>query len=349
MQNSSPNYFLILTLSRQFIQRFLFLSLLILIGCQNLPVVQTKRTNKQGTAVGAHAPHGDSTPSDDTEDTNPHNPPTEDEEPQPETPITTTPTPPRAVPPAPKIGIIVGPGFMRSFLSVGILQEFHKARVPIHALVGFEWGSLPAALYSLNGQANEVEWQMLKIQESAVLKKSLIRNQIESQSVTELQDFLNQAFSRKSFEQTRIPFECLTFDFKKKQYFWMKKGDLGKAMPYCLASPPFSKPFMNNVGASDLKLAADNLRQKGANYIVFINTLSTNKAYLDDSFSPEAQVLWSLQQYQVLKVAGIVDYVIDASSAPYSGLDFGARREMIRKGQEIGAQAVRKLSSKLGI
>ena len=251
--------------------------------------------------------------------------------------------------PTPKVGVIIGPGFMRSFLSVGILQEFHKARVPIHALVGFEWGSLPAALMSMNNQPNEAEWQMLKLNESAIIKKSLMRNQIEAQSISELQDFLNQSFNRKTFEQNQISFECLAFDFKKKQYFWMKKGDLAKALPYCLASPPFTKPYLNNFGAVDLKLAVDNLKQKGANYIILINNLNPNKNNLEESFSIEAQILWSYHQYHLSKSLGLVDFSIDTSGAPYSMLDFNSRRDMIRKGQEIGAQALKKLSSKLGI
>jgi NTE family protein len=316
-----------------------------LLNCQNLPVIESKR---DGGGAKTDKPSSNSglNPNDDYEDVNSNAPPTEEF--KLETPITTTPTA-RPTPPVPKIGIIIGPGFLRSYIAIGILQEFHKARVPIHALVGFEWGSLPAALYSLNGQANEVEWQMLKVSESAVLKKSLIRNQLESQSVTELQGFLGQAFSHHNFEQSRIPFECLTFDYIKKQYFWMKKGELAKGLSYCLASPPFTKPYLNNVGAIDLKLAADNLRQKGANYIVFINPLSGNRNYLDENLPIESQVHWSLQQYQLMKSAGIIDFVVETSGAPFSVLDFGARRDMIRKGQEIGSQAAKKLATKLGI
>ncbi len=327
------------------------------VGCQNFPIVESKREGAPKSDKHTGAPTTpaqkegtNNLPSDDYEDAR-ENPPYTEEEPKPETPLTTAPTTPavRPAPPSPKVGIIIGPGFMRSFLAVGILQEFHKARVPVQALVGFEWGSLPAALYSSNGQANEAEWQMLKLNENSVLKKSLIRNQIEPQSTSELQGFLAQALNKKSFDQSRIPFECLTYDYKKKQYFWMKKGDMAKALSYCLASPPFFKPYLNNIGAIDLKLAADNLRQKGANYIVLINPLGGNKDYLDDTFSVEAQVLWSLQQYELMKTTGIIDFVVDTSSAPFSMLDFGARRDMIRKGQEIGVQAVKKLSSKLGI
>lgn len=331
------------------------------IGCQSLPPMETKRGSSSGRTDKAASPSATNTqtsretsapalgPADDTEDTQTNPPYVDESEKGGQTSGNGTPPATHAIPSVPKIGVIVGPGFMRSFLAVGVLQEFHKARIPIQAMVGFEWGSLPAALYSMNGQANEVEWQMLKLNESSVLKKSLIRNQIESQSVTELQNFLGQAFARQSFDRARIPFECLTFDYKKRQYFWMKKGDLSKALSYCLASPPFSKPYLNNIGAIDLKLAVENLRQKGANYIVFINPLSVSKESVDDSFSTEAQVLWSLQQYELMKAGSVVDFVIDTSSAPYSVLDFASRRDMIRKGQEIGSKAVRKLSAKLGI
>ncbi len=333
--------------------RFILSCSVFLISCQNLPIVENKRNShsNRNTPTASNTSKNDpnSLPTDDYEDTRNNNPVIEDEI-KPEIPLATPSTSTnRVAPTVPKVGIIIGPGFMRSFISVGILQEFHKARVPVQALIGFEWGSLPAALYSMNGQANDVEWQMLKISETSVIKKSIIRNQIESQSITELQGFLNQAFNKKTFEQSRVPFECLTFDYKRKQYFWMKKGDLAKGLSYCLSSPPFSKPLLNNVAAIDLKLAADTLRQKGANYIVFINPISSNKDYVDDSFSPEAQVLWALQQAQLMKTSGIVDFVIETSSVSFSLLDFSARRDMIRKGQEIGAQAVKRISSKLGI
>lgn len=324
--------------------KFLLLSLpfIFSMGCKNLPTIESKRTPPRGDSTSRSS----SLPDDDYEDAQ-------------ETPLPSTEDGKSTTSPSsgtsqsssasaePKIGVIIGPGFLRSFIAVGILQEFHRARIPIHGLIGFEWGSLPAALYSLNAQSNEVEWQMLKMNEASILKKTLIRNQIEAQPITELKDFFKATFNQRSFEQSKIPFMCLSFDYKKRQHFWMKKGSIAAALPYCLASPPFSKPYANNVGTTDLKLAVDDLKQKGANYIIFIDALSAKNELLDDTFSPEARVLWSLQQAYLIKSRGLVDHVIDTSSAPYSLLDFGARRDMIRKGQEIGQQEVKKLATKL--
>lgn len=315
----------------------LVLILVFAVGCKNFPVVENKRGSP---------PSAGTLPEDDYEDTNVTPPSSSDGTKPSPTPLIPTPAPIVSAN-EPKIGVIIGPGFLRSFIAIGILQEFHRARIPIQQLVGFEWGSLPAALYSLNGQANEVEWQMLKLNESSVLKKSLIRNQVETQSIMEMQDFLKTTFNHQSFEQTKIGFECLSFDYKKRQYFWMKKGEIATALPYCLASPPFSKPHLNNVGSMDIKLAVDGLRQKGANYIVFIDLLGSKNNLLDDSFSAEARVLWAYQQAQLAKSKGLIHFVVDTSSAPYSLLDFDSRRDMIRKGQEIGQQAVKSLATKL--
>lgn len=330
--------------------KYLLLLILSIQGCQNLPTVESRRVLKGNTPRVSDSQKSNY-PDDDYEDTI-DQPPINDDENQSGEPGTTDDSKTsqtRTLPPEPKIGVIVGPGFLRSFIALGILQEFQRERIPIHALTGLEWGSLPAGLLALNGQANEMEWQMLKLNESSLIKKSLIRNQIEPQSTTELRDFLNSAFDKKSFEQSKIPFECLTYDLKKKQYFWMKKGDLATALTYCLSSPPFSRPYLNNVGAMNLKLAADSLRRKGANFIVFINTISAAKNLLDDKFSPEAQVLWSLHQYHLASSKGVVDFVIETSSAPYSILDFSSRRDMIRAGQDIGAKALKKLATRLKI
>ncbi len=334
-----------------FTQITLFITILFVFGCKNFSVIEGRRGGKSNTPSSrgsATSPHQTDLPSDDTEDSIESTPLGETGETPPSETLS-RPSKPNIIPPEPKIGVIVGPGFLRSFLAVGILQEFQKARIPIQALVGFEWGSLPAGLYASNGQANEMEWQMLKLNENNVIKKSLIRNQVEPHSTAEMRDFLQKAFSQRSFEQTRIPFECLTFDLKKKQYFWMKKGDMASAMAYCLASPPFSKPYLNNIGAYDLKLASESLKKKGANYIVFINTFSANKDLSDDSFSPEAHVLWTLEEYQLLNTTGSIDFVIDTSSAPFKMMDYDSRRDMIRAGQDIGQRAIKKLTAKLKI
>lgn len=349
--NSNPKHRVIYEVKKT-ISIFTLIALFIFsIGCKNFPLIENKRSAKN-TSISDRGVTNPSSSSDlsndDYEDANSNS--SDDSESTPTSDMTIRPS----LKPTPsaselKIGVIVGPGFLRSFLSVGILQEFHKAKVPIHAMIGFEWGSLPAALYATNGQANEMEWQMLKLNENLIIKKSLIRDQFESISTPDLTEFLQKAFNHKSFEQTRIPFECLTFDLKKKQYFWMKKGDIASAMNYCLASPPFSKPYLNNIGAIDLKLASESLRKKGANYIIFINTFNSINDLSDERFSPEAHVLWSLSEYQLLKTAHTLDFIVDTSTARFKMIDFEARRDMIRLGQEIGQRAVKKLTSKLKI
>lgn len=332
--------------------------LLLTLSCQSIPFIKSHRQGDEsakGKPNAARDSKKSLEPDDDYEYEQPapstDSQSTDSQDPQPEsnwtgqTPI----VPPRALPKIPKIGIIVGPGFLRSYIAAGILSEFQKARIPIHALVGLEWGSLPAALFALNGQGSEVEWQMMKLHESDFFKTSLMGGAVETQSTSAFQSALDTILNRKAFEQNRIPFECLSFDVKQKQFFWMRKGEMSRALPYCLASPPFFSPHLNNISGYNLKLAADALRKKGVNYIILINTLSSTRDYVTSSMDATSRSYWALMQNQLLSARGLVDEVIETSKAPYSVLDFESRREMIREGQSLGAEAAAKLAQKLKI
>lgn len=330
-------------------------------GCQSWPLVsrqQNRETPSSGKTPGATKDSSSDRPDDDYEYEQPANI-GDAQEPQPESPWMgqgvgqgngqVPVIPPRSLPKIPKIGVIVGPGFLRSFIAAGILGEFQKARVPVAAMVGLEWGSLPAALFAMNGQGSEVEWQMLKLHEGDLIKRGFLGGAVEMQSTGILQNALNGMFDRRTFEQGRISFECLSFDIKQKQYFWMKKGEISRAIPYCLASPPFFSPHLNNVSGTNLKLASESLRKKGMNYIIFINTLSANKDYVGSSMDPTGQTYWSLTQNQLSNIRGLVDEVIETSRVPQSLIDFEGRREMIREGQSLGAEAAERLARKLKI
>lgn len=222
--------------------------------------------------------------------------------------------------------------------------------MPIHALVGLEWGAIPAALYSMHGQANEIEWQMMKLKESQLPKKSLISQELASEDISRLAPFFNDAFANQTFDQLKIPFTCLGLDLKNRQYYWMKRGEVARVISNCVTHPPFYKSSNNFVGGVDLKLASDYLKQTGANYIIFINLIPlSGNAFDDNTVGFESQVLWGEYQQQLARnSAGVVDFMIDTTSINNKSIDFNNRREMIRKGQDVGAAVSKKLSQKLG-
>ncbi len=255
---------------------------------------------------------------------------------------------------APKVGIIIGPGHLRSFISIGILQEFQKAKLPIHAIVGLEWGSIPASIFSIRGQANEAEWQMMKLRYSDLPEKSLLGQAISPIDVSQLNGFFQDALSNVTFDQIKIPFTCLGLDLKNRQYYWMKKGQLSQVISNCVAHPPYFKNKANFVGAVDLKLASDYLKSVGANYIIFINSLpspTVGSVFDNSNIDFESQAIWGIHQQNLARanngLNGSIDFVVDTSAVSAKSNDFDQRREMVRKGQEIGLTSINKLSQKI--
>ena len=126
----------------------LFLSL-VLAACQSSPKHEAATSKRETVPVIAAPTRSAETPHEDI-------PPS-------------MPTPPSPAPMqmgvAPKIGLILGPGALRAYAHVGVVQEFAKQKMPIHAIAGIELGALVAAIYANKGQPYDVEWQMMKLKE----------------------------------------------------------------------------------------------------------------------------------------------------------------------------------------
>lgn len=256
--------------------------------------------------------------------------------------------PKTAVPSGPKIGIIFGPGLAYVYSQIGVLQEFHRAKMPVHAVAGLEWGSLIGALYAQKGQPNDVEWQMSKLDPEVLSPSGSFFNVNKGKSLSEIADFLDEAFKSSKIEDLELSFSCLSLDLTKRQYFWNKKGDVRQTLPYCLASSPLFSPYKSQVSGIDIKLAAELLKSKGAEYIILINTLPLTSSPLPSGSDPRDETLWSLHQIHTSRAAQFVNYVITVSPPPGKILDAQDRRQLIKLGRDAGALAASKLSAKLG-
>jgi NTE family protein len=100
---------------------------------------------------------------------------------------------PRPLPDIPKIGIILGPGGSRVYGEIGVLQEFQKNKIPIHSIAGMELGSLVGSLYAWRNSVNDVEWQMFKLKEEDLFKKSLLTGK-KTADITSLNPIIKAAF-----------------------------------------------------------------------------------------------------------------------------------------------------------
>nr|BFD65225.1 hypothetical protein HAGR004_02470 [Bdellovibrio sp. HAGR004] len=268
------------------------------------------------------------------------------------TEITPPPPPAPVIPTMPKIGVILGAGGAKTYAHIGFLHELQRAKVPVYAIGGVEFGSPMAALYANKELANEVEWQMFKLKDEEVLKKSLLGGVNKNNDVTVLKDFVGVAFNRAKIEDFKVPFACPSYNLKKNQVYLMNRGSIDQLMYLCMAYPPLFKPYQNSVsGIRDITSLANYLRQKGANYIVFVNVLQApggSKPFTLDAQATD-NVLWS-------EVAGLynkplpgVDTVISLDTSGYGIMDFEKRREIMNKGTDAAAKQLKSLTRKWGL
>jgi NTE family protein len=177
----------------------------------------------------------------------------------------------------PRIGLLLGPGGMRAFAHVGVIQEFVKAKIPVVAVVGLEMGALVGAIYASKGQTYDVEWQMSKLHEEDLVRKSLMSGE-KPQDVTALKDFLQKSLGAAKAEDAKIPFACPAFQIEKRQVYMMSRGPYSSLLDYCLPFAPLFRPYDQNVAAlTSIGPAVQFLRSRGANYIVYIDLLGEKK------------------------------------------------------------------------
>lgn len=251
----------------------------------------------------------------------------------------------------PKIGLILGPGGARAWGHIGVLQEIQREKIPVVAVAGVEWGSVVAALYSNKGLANEAEWQMSKIKSDDVVRKSLIGGNGPG-DVRSMSEFLRLAFGKLKVEEAKIPFGCPAQNFAKNQVFVMNRGNFDQLLPFCLAYPPYFRPWQSNVSAiREVKVLADYLRSRGATTIVLINVLPGSNAtrpIVGDANGTDG-ILWNeISAFYSRPIPG-VDQVLQIPLGNYGLMSFDDRREILQKGAEKSSPLIRQLSKRLGL
>lgn len=250
----------------------------------------------------------------------------------------------------PRIGVILGPGGMKTYAELGVLREMERTRIPIHAIVGLEWGSVIAALYARQGQINDAEWQAFRLREDELPSKSLLSSFSASKSTADLHGFLDAVFGNSVVEKSRIDFACPAVSAKSDQALWYFKGSVREAVTRCLPYPPLyhSEHSEKNFIAAPFALddATAWLRSRGAQVIVLVDVLGGDDTFVERP-SPETeatQVVWSeiRRLYGRAKLQG-VNYVIRVNTARTPLNAFDSRRDLLNAGQKASIDTLQKM------
>lgn len=236
--------------------------------------------------------------------------------------------------PIPKIGLIFSGGGAKAWAHIGILKEIEKAKWPVHAVAGFEWGAVVAAVYANNYSSNEVEWELSKVKD-----------------LGNLEEIGNALFEKKSVSDLKIPFVCSSLNISTQAIYLLNRGQLNKLIPFCLAQPPLSKPYLQSVAEMhDISGLAQHLRATGAKKIVLINVLAQNtkRSYTDNYLSSD-NILWVKSAALMAKKVSGVDDIVNINLDSFGISDIDKKREIIAKGTELGYDEIKKLTAKYGL
>lgn len=238
------------------------------------------------------------------------------------------------VKPVPKIGLIFSGGGAKAWAHIGVIKEIEKAKWPIHAVAGFEWGAAVAAVYANNLSSNEIEWEFSKVKDFENIEET-------SSSI----------FEKKSVSELKVPFVCSSLNIGTQIIYLLNRGQLNKLIPFCLAHPPLSKPYVQSVAEmNDIAGLAQHLRATGANKIILINVLSQSKkrSFTGDYLSSD-NILWVKSAALMAKKISGVDDTVNINLDDYGIAEISKKREIIAKGAELGYDEIKKLTKKYGL
>jgi predicted acylesterase/phospholipase RssA len=250
----------------------------------------------------------------------------------------------------PKIAVVLSPGGARTFAQVGVIKELLKARLPIEAVVGVEWGSLVAALYAQNGQIHEAEWKLYKLEAKEIISHSLFGGS-RPQSVKSLDGFLTENLRGRGVNQAALRFACPSMSMLSGAFQWQERGEFQDVMRRCLPATPVLKP----AGAWGAALISSRdatawLRRQGYNVIILVDVLKSadyfeQERMLDDltlaSLYLETRRNWAMEHDGA-------DDVIEVDTKGFKILDFDKRRELVSLGEHVGRPQAEALAKKYG-
>lgn len=250
----------------------------------------------------------------------------------------------------PKVGVILGPGGLKAYAHIGVMREFSRAKIPVHAVAGLEWGAMMGAFFAEKGLANDVDWKAFRLRDSDLPSGGMLRG-YRAKSMGDFDAFLQLVFPSSSIEHGKVPFGCPAL-VKREKIQWQARGSLKEAMAKCVPYPPLLSAAGDYLaGANAVEEAAQWLRQQGATLIVLVNVLGPGEMLsaklADDQYG--TSVLWSEVRRDLMRVrAPTVNWVVSVNTSLQKIDDFSARRATVEAGAKAAADLTQKLSKQYG-
>lgn len=171
----------------------------------------------------------------------------------------------------PKVALVFGPSGIYSFAAVGVLAELQRMGLQPTAVVGYEYSSVPAAIYARAGQAFELEWQILKLPSEFFFTENLVgRTELVSAKI--VGNELTKIFQNEEVQNFSKAFSCPSWNASQAKFFQMARGSAVKLLPFCIGNGINSQPVANSYSATtDFISVSKYLKSRGIEQTIFVS------------------------------------------------------------------------------
>ncbi|MCB0412565.1 MAG: patatin-like phospholipase family protein, partial [Bdellovibrionales bacterium] len=246
----------------------------------------------------------------------------------------------------PRLGLILGGGGARAFSHTGVLKALEEERIPVHAIVGLEWGALMAGLFAKEGSVHSLEWQLYKLDEDSLPQKGFLARAFSTSSISSMESYFNTSFGKARVENSKIKFSCPTVSLQNGSVSWLTRGSTKIAMQSCIAFPPIFGGDSNRAAAPyPVEAAAQWLRRQGAQVVVFVDVLSEGDIWRSSDLPKDASsrlLWWAIRDHYQQKING-VDEVLRVNASSIGMSDFEKRKTAVQLGNQSGKALTQKL------
>lgn len=251
----------------------------------------------------------------------------------------------------PKVGVILGPGGIKTMAHTAVLKELLRARIPIEHIVGLEWGSLVGALYAKKAKIHEAEWQLYRLKKSDLPGKSLFSGGYSAENINKMGKFLNKHLGTYRLQDMAVPFSCPSKSVVSGKLVWQRGGSSRKAIKRCMPYPPLFKPTGSWVAAAtSIRESVAYLKKAGAELVIFVDVLGEGEVLSSQELLKEyrSAIIWQEVKRAIRMERHLATEVIDVNTRRFNILNFESRKSLLSAGEVAGRKAADRIVEKYG-
>ncbi|MEE6249892.1 MAG: patatin-like phospholipase family protein, partial [Bdellovibrionota bacterium] len=246
-----------------------------------------------------------------------------------------------------KLGVILGPGLVKTYAHLGVLESLERQQIPVQEIVGVGWGAIFAAGYAKEARSSGLKWQIYKVAEDQYPSKSLFGGSYEQLNLNKLDPMLKALFSSKDLKSFEIKFSC---PYTMEDNYSPKSVSSGLAraeIKRCLGGNAFYKAYRKSVwDPLQIDGLVKEMRKRGIERVLVVNVLS------EDDYKSSSKVvanhsekyLWGKTDRLMDKIGNEADYYLQVNTRSKDFSDFKENRDFERKGSSAMSSIVDRIS-----